>query len=176
MTKLSWYGTLFRNSRSYNYEENPNSGHLRILEQESVIDLPTSLLADCKQPHNCIPRPEENMLKHTTDPRLVTLDIPAIRINSLLDGSYAYKPLLEHRSNSVLPFSIGLITIPQVYLNRVSLNNWVCFYVECSSDCFYPVHSWMISMAIDMVKDKIKAMQKACEERGEPLFPDYPII
>ena len=28
-------------------------------------------------------------------------------------------------------------------------------------------------MAIDMVRDKIKSMQEACEERGEPPFPDY---
>ena len=28
-------------------------------------------------------------------------------------------------------------------------------------------------MAIDMVREKIKVMQKACEERGEPPFPDY---
>ena len=98
-------------------KKNPNSGCLRILEQDSVITLPTSLLADHKQPHNHIPRPEENMLTHTTDLRLVTSDIPAIRINSLLDGSYAYKPLLEHGSHSMLPFSIGVVTIPQVYLN-----------------------------------------------------------
>ena len=31
----------------------------------------------------------------------------------------------------------------------------------------------MITTAIDMVKDKIRAMQKMCEEKGKPLFPDY---
>ena len=63
--------------------------------------------------------------------------------------------------------------IPQVYLNQVNLNNWICFYIECSSNHFYPIQGWMISMAIDMARDKIKSMQKACKERGEPPFPDY---
>ena len=63
--------------------------------------------------------------------------------------------------------------IPQVYLNQVNLNNWICFYIKGSSNPFYPIQGWIISMAIDMVKDKIKSMQKACKERGEPPFPDY---
>ena len=86
--------------------KNPNSGYLRVLEQDSTISLPTALLADHRQPHNCIPKPEENILIHTSNPRLVTPDITAIGINSLLDGSFAYKPLLKHGSHSVLPFSI----------------------------------------------------------------------
>ena len=98
-------------------KKNPNSGYLRVLEQDSTLSLPTALLADHRQPHNCVPKPEENMLVHTTDLRLVTPDIPAIRINSLLDGSFAYKPLLKHGSHSVLPISIDQITIPQIYLN-----------------------------------------------------------
>ena len=73
----------------------------------------------------------------------------------------------------MLPFSIEQITIPQVYLNQVNLNNWICFNIECSSNHFYLIQGWMISMAIDMARDKIKSMQKACKERGEPPFPDY---
>ena len=46
-------------------------------------------------------------------------------------------------------------------------------YIESSSNPFYPIQGWIISMAIDMVKDKIRSMQKACKERGEPPFPDY---
>ena len=87
-------------------KKNPNSGILRVLEQDSTINLPTALLADHKQPHKCVPKPEENILVHTTDLRLVTPDIPAIRVNSLLDGSCVYKSLLKNGSHSVLPFSI----------------------------------------------------------------------
>ena len=73
-------------------KKNPNSGYLRVLEQDSTISLPTALLADHRQPHNCIPKPEENILVHTTDPRLVTPDIPAIRVNSLLDAALPINP------------------------------------------------------------------------------------
>ena len=38
---------------------------------------------------------------------------------------------------------------------------------------FLSIQGWMISMAIDMAREKIKSMQKACKERGEPPFPDY---
>ena len=38
---------------------------------------------------------------------------------------------------------------------------------------FLSIQGWIISMAIDMAKDKIKSMQKACKERGEPPFPHY---
>ena len=116
------------------------------------------------------------MLVHTTDPRLIFLDIPGIRVNSLLNCAYTYEPSIKYGSHSILPFSTERITIPQVYLNQISLNNWICFYHKCSPYHFYPVQDWMISMAIDMVKEKIKAMQRTCEERGETLFPDYYVI
>ena len=68
------------------------------MEQDSTLSLPTTLLADHRMPHNSIPRPDENILVHTTDPRLVSPYIPGIRVNSLLDGSPAYEPLLKYGS------------------------------------------------------------------------------
>lgn len=116
---------------------------------------------------------DENVLVHTTDPRLISPDIPEIRVNSLINGSQAYEPLLDNGSHSLLPFSTKQITIPQIYLNRVSLNNWICFYNEPSPYHFCPVQDWMLTTTIDTVKKRILKMHKICKERGEPLFPDY---
>ena len=71
-------------------KKHPNSGFLRVLEQDFTLSLPTALLADHRPPHNFIPRSDENILVHTTDPILVSPDISGIRVNSLLDGSQAY--------------------------------------------------------------------------------------
>ena len=100
-------GHYLGNSRSYYHKEKTLiQEFLRVLEQDSTINLPTALLADHKQPHKCVTKPEENILVPTTELRLVTPDILAIRVNSLLDGSCVYKSLLKNGSHSVLPFSI----------------------------------------------------------------------
>ena len=52
-------------------KENSNLGGVRLLEQDSTQSLPTALLADHRQPHNRVPQIDENILVHTTDPRLV---------------------------------------------------------------------------------------------------------
>ena len=84
-----------------------------------------------------------------------------------------YEPLLDHRSHSLLPFSMKQITILQIYLYRVSLNNWICFYGESLPYHFYPVQDWMLTTAIDAIKDRIRGMHEICQERGEPPFPNY---
>ena len=78
---------------------------MRLLEQDSTLSLPTALLADQREHHHRIPLEGDNILIHTTDPRLVSPDIPEIRVNSLINGSQAYKPLLNDGSHSLLPFS-----------------------------------------------------------------------
>ena len=153
-------------------KKNPNSGCVRLLEQDSTLSLPAALLANRRPPHNLIPQADDSTLVHTTDPRFMSPDFPEIRVNSLLNGSQVYDPLMTNGSHSLLPFSMKQITIPQVYLNKVSLNNWICFYNESSPYHFYSVQDWMIWSAID-VKEKIWQMDKTCEERGEPPFPDY---
>ena len=87
-------------------KKNPNSGWMRLLEQDSTLSLATALLADKRTPHNRIPHVDKNVLVHTTNPRLISPDIPKIRVNSLISGSQAYEPLLDNGSRSLLPFSM----------------------------------------------------------------------